>query len=130
MRGREMKKTATMIALLVVLATNGCTSSASGVRSGTPEDFGPAPDARILIERWLAANLNDPASLQDLTVSPVQKFAGWRGLINGGGWWYAWSACARYRAANSYGGLVIENRTFIMRGDQILNEWNHCTEET
>ncbi|MFZ5804893.1 MAG: hypothetical protein ACOY7U_08580 [Acidobacteriota bacterium] len=55
------------------------------------------------VESWLKANLKDPDSLEFIEWSPVQK------TRDGG-----FMVRAKYRAKNSFGGYVVENRLFFM----------------
>ena len=55
------------------------------------------------VKAWLKANLNDPGSLEFIEWSPVQK-------TDDGGFMVR----AKYRAKNSFGGYVVENRVFFL----------------
>ena len=55
------------------------------------------------VESWLEANLKDPHSLEFIEWSPVQKIYDGRFMVR-----------VKYRAKNSFGGYVIENKVFSL----------------
>jgi RNA polymerase subunit RPABC4/transcription elongation factor Spt4 len=55
------------------------------------------------VKSWLQENLKDPDSLQFIEWSPVQKIYDGRFMVR-----------VKYRAKNSFGGYVIENKIFSL----------------
>ena len=61
------------------------------------------------VKLWMDANLKDPDSLEFIEWSSVSK------TTNGG-----FKVRAKYRAKNSFGGYVIENKVFFLNSDGIV----------
>lgn len=55
------------------------------------------------VKRYLEDNLKDPGSLEVIEWSPISRRAG-----------AGYSVRCRYRARNSFGGYVVENKIFLM----------------
>ncbi|MBV9991314.1 MAG: zinc ribbon domain-containing protein [Alphaproteobacteria bacterium] len=103
------------IGCLVVLGFVLLVAMCSGSSSNNPSTSTSIPDkpheivensewdgSVFQVKEWLNENLKDPDSLEFINWSPVQKTK------------TGYMVRAKYRAKNSFGGYVIENKIFIL----------------
>jgi hypothetical protein len=70
--------------------------------------LGKIPFGEAVVSVYLKQSLNDPSSLKDLNC----------GRITAGS--SAWEIDCKYRAKNSFGGYVVENRRFLLKGNNVV----------
>lgn len=83
-------------------------------RQAGPKPENSAWDAAVEpVVTFLKANLKDPKSVEYIEWSPVT-------LLELKGEFY-WAVRVRYRARNSFGGMVIEHQVFTMRHNRVVD---------
>jgi hypothetical protein len=73
-----------------------------------------------LIDDYLKANLKDPASLEYIQWWKLTPFIWGERDASGAGAQNGWQVSVQYRARNSFGGMVIERQTFLIRDGKIV----------
>lgn len=102
-----------MLVLASLLGTNNSSNSTDKQKTSLPYELQNSSwDASVpAVMRWFQANLKDPESFKAIEWSPTKK-------VNDNSYFVR----CKYRAKNSFGGYVVENRVFFMnaKGEIIL----------
>ncbi len=97
-----------IIGLFVLLAIIGAISGGGGGGARSPVVQSAWDGSVSQVKQWLMDNAKDPDSLQFIEWSPVET------LPSG------FAVRVKYRAKNSFGGYVVENKLFIMDSSGVV----------
>lgn len=128
-----------LVLLTTLLLLTGCQSVADAVTYASPEvaksgNYGPKPSAeecRQIVQSYIRETFKDPYSVRDLEIAPAEPYSRFRGIQNGGGYFFAWLVSFRCNAKNSYGGYGgLQTFTIVVRDGRLIGlpdepVWNY-----